>query len=197
MKSRPSKPPSPGDESTGVARRAKRQPSAKSKAVSLLGRREHSQVELRAKLLQRGYPEQEVQEAIDWVARHKFQSEERFIVSLHRRRASTFGDRAIEAELSQHGLNTHSKKFPEAGEVSTVEVLAEELTPEVDRAKAWILRRHHAALAKLYCPEGKPDSAELLVIKAKVFRGLASRGFEFGNIDRAWRQVISDMQEDA
>lgn len=154
--------------------------SAKSKAVALLARREHSQSELRTKLLQRGYEPHEVEEAIQWATSHQFQSDERFKLSLFRRRASTFGDRAISAELGQHGL----------GDLKSAE-------QEEDRAYAWILRRQHSGLNRVFNEAVAADPDELFALKAKVFRGLSSRGFEFGNIDRAWRRILAEFKSNA
>ncbi|HEX4918475.1 MAG TPA: regulatory protein RecX [Limnobacter sp.] len=194
MKSRPTKsdPLDAGEE--GPA--AKRLPSAKSKALSFLSRREHSRLELTNKLLQRGYPATEVEEAVAWAIAHKFQSDERFAISLHRRRASTYGDRAIAAELNQHGLapTVFSSSVTDQAHPSLSS--SDELLPEAERAHDWIVRRHEPNLRQIFLGQGKPDSTELLALKAKIFRALAARGFEFGNIDRAWRRVISDITRD-
>ncbi|HEX4844232.1 MAG TPA: regulatory protein RecX [Limnobacter sp.] len=171
-------------------------PSAKSKAVSLLSRREHSQLELTNKLLQRGYPPHEVEEAVTWAIAHKFQSDQRFAVSLHRRRASTYGDRAIAAELSQHGLAPAAFKPDVADPTHPHSSADDELLTEEERAHDWIVRRHQFNVQQLFAGEGKPDSSALLALKSKIFRALAARGFEFGNIDRAWRRVISDITHD-
>lgn len=165
----------------------KRLPSAKSKVVSLLARREHSQQELKAKLTQRGYTDEEASDAIRWAASHQFQSDERFALSLFRRRASTFGDRAIHAELGQHGLSS-SQLVP----IDTAEPVC-----EIERAMAWIKRRKAAALHALQAEHDSIDSAELLKIKSSVFRALGSRGFEFSHIDQAWRRILGEFNSNA
>jgi regulatory protein len=164
--------------------------SAKSKAVALLARREHSQSELRAKLSQRGYEPHEIEEAIQWATSHQFQSDERFKLSLFRRRAPTFGNRAISAELVQHGL----------GDVKSLEHDDSEsqmLTSEEDRAYDWIKRRQGVSLESVVIDDGCLDDAKLLALKAKVYRGLSARGFEFGNIERAWRRIIAELKSNA
>ncbi|MCR2746386.1 regulatory protein RecX [Limnobacter parvus] len=164
--------------------------SAKSKAVALLARREHSQSELRAKLQQRGYEAEEVEQAIEWATSHQFQSDDRFKLSLFRRRASTFGDRAISAELGQHGLgDLKSIEFDESR--------AEVFESEEDRAYDWIKRRQLSALASVLDETGSAEPGQLMALKAKVFRGLSSRGFEFGNIDRAWRRILAEFKSNA
>ena len=164
--------------------------SAKSKAVALLARREHSQTELRTKLLQRGYDSSEVEEAIQWAISHQFQSDDRFKLSLFRRRASTFGDRAISAELGQHGLG--NLKSNDQGDEAESALLSEE-----DRAFDWILRRQYSSLSRVFNDETSADSEQLFALKAKVFKGLSARGFEFGNIDRAWRRILTEFKSNA
>ncbi len=168
--------------------------SAKSKAIALLARREHSQAELRSKLLSRGYGADEVEDAIQWATNHQFQSDDRFKLSLFRRRAPTFGDRAISAELGQHGLgNTQS--------IELEEPLTDSLASEEDRAYDWIVRRKTSELAVVFNTElnieATPDPARLLPLKSKVFKGLSSRGFEFCNIDRAWRRILAEFKSNA
>lgn len=164
--------------------------SAKAKAVSLLARREHSQVELRSKLLLRGYTADEIEEALAWAESHKFQSNDRFKASLVKRRSATLGDRAISAELAQHGLGAvkSSAHNPDA---------SVELETEENRAYDWINRKHFSALHLLFEGESPPDAHLLMSIKSRVFRGLSQRGFEFGNIDRAWRRVLSELKSNA
>ncbi|WP_275271511.1 regulatory protein RecX [Limnobacter sp. P1] len=164
--------------------------SAKSKAVALLARREHSQTELRAKLLQRGYEPGEVEEAIEWATSHQFQSDERFKLSLFRRRASTFGDRAISAELGQHGLGDLKSLSHDDSETQIP-------SSEEDRAYDWIKRRQLSSLESVLGVDSAVDQAELLVLKSKVYRGLSARGFEFGNIERAWRRILAEFKSNA
>ncbi|MBU0784034.1 MAG: recombination regulator RecX [Gammaproteobacteria bacterium] len=164
--------------------------SAKSKATALLARREHSQTELRAKLLQRGYEVEEVEEAVQWAISHQFQSDDRFKLSLFRRRASTFGDRAISAELGQHGLG-------DIKSIETEEQSVDALVSEEDRAYDWIMRRKLSDLSAVFDEDSVINQSRLLTLKAKVFKGLSSRGFDFGNIDRAWRRIIAEFKSNA
>lgn len=174
----------------GAAGLSKPVASAKSKAVALLARREHSQSELRAKLLQRGYESSEVEEAIEWATSHQFQSDERFKLSLFRRRAPTFGDRAITAELGQHGLG-------DVKSISETDSEAHTLTGEEDRAYDWIKRRQFSSLDTVLNSDAGIDQAQLLTLKSKVYRGLSARGFEFGNIERAWRRILAEFKSNA
>lgn len=169
--------------------------SAKSKAVALLARREHSQVELRAKLLQRGYNASEVDEAIQWAMLHKFQSDERFKLGLFRRRAPTFGDRAISAELELHGLDGLSASGAQLQ--SQNEFGADLLESEEDRAYEWIKRRQLSRLAAVFEVSCNAEPGQLLALKSKVYKALSMRGFEFGSIDRAWRRILAEFKTNA
>lgn len=164
--------------------------SVKSKVVALLARREHSQSELRIKLQQRGYEASEIEEAIQWATSHQFQSDERFKLGLFRRRAPTFGDRAISAELGQHGLGDLKSLNP-------AEFTAGSLASEEDRAYDWIKRRQFSALSSVFVAGSAIDQAQLLALKSKVYRGLSSRGFEFANIERAWRRILAEFKSNA
>jgi len=80
-------------------------PSARSKALGLLARREHSARELKAKLVQRGHGEREAAETVDELKGRKYQSDERFAESIARSRLRQgYGPFRIRAELKSHGL---------------------------------------------------------------------------------------------
>ena len=75
------------------------------KALGLLARREHSERELKTKLAVRGHAAGEAAVAIDRLREQEYQSDDRFAVSLARRRAAQgYGPRRIQAELKSHGL---------------------------------------------------------------------------------------------
>jgi regulatory protein len=80
-------------------------PSAVSKAVDLLSRREQSKRELKTKLARGGYEKAEVEVAVQTVAARDYQSDARFSASLARNRAAGgYGPRRISAELKSHGI---------------------------------------------------------------------------------------------
>ena len=80
-------------------------PTAYSKALGLLARREHSRRELKLKLRQRGYEGGEASEAIDRLGEQQYQDDERFAGSLIRSRvAQGYGPMRVRAELKSHGL---------------------------------------------------------------------------------------------
>lgn len=173
-------------------------PSAKSRAVALLSRREHSRKELRDKLIQRGYAADEVEEAIDWAVSRQFQSDDRFGQSLVRRRASTLGNRAIDAELAQHGLSLHSTIQSLSGSSDGGDAMPDTLEAEDVRALDWLRKRYSSDLAQLLADSSSPELREnLMKLKAKALRGLGTRGFEFGNIHKAWKSLLAEIQADA
>ncbi len=80
--------------------------SAKNKAIELLSRREHSQVELQQKLKQRGFNEQHIKQALLELNESKLQSDERFAESYIRARSRKgFGPARIKQELRERGIS--------------------------------------------------------------------------------------------
>lgn len=80
-------------------------PSAYTRALALLSRREHSQRELESKLAARGHDEAEIEAALARLSESGFQSEARFAELLARSRiAQGHGPIRILAELRQHGI---------------------------------------------------------------------------------------------
>lgn len=80
-------------------------PSAYSKALGLLARREHSRLELRRKLRQGGYETDDAAQAIDRLGEQSYQDDQRFAESLIRTRAAQgYGPMRLRAELKSHGL---------------------------------------------------------------------------------------------
>jgi len=80
--------------------------SARDDAIGLLARREHSQFELKRKLIVKGYSSLEVDTLLVSLAKDGLQSDERFAeVYVHHRVGMGFGPRRIEFELSQRGIS--------------------------------------------------------------------------------------------
>ena len=83
----------------------KPQPSAFSKGLGMLTRREHSSREIKRKLAQKGYEREESTAALDKLQELDFQSDERFGGALIRTRiAQGYGPRRIVYEVRGHGL---------------------------------------------------------------------------------------------
>jgi regulatory protein len=103
-------------------------PSAYSRALSLLGRREHSRRELRSKLAQRGVEAEEIEVAFDQLDQHDFQSDERFAEVLVRSRISQgHGPVRILAELRQHGIEGEAARTAIDAAQPDWQALADEL----------------------------------------------------------------------
>lgn len=102
--------PGDGDDaasSSASKRRRRPEPTPVQRALALLTRREHSQLELTRKLRQRGIATQEAQAAVDRLAEAGWQNDARFAESLVRSRAASgYGAAYIRAELKTHGLSS-------------------------------------------------------------------------------------------
>lgn len=169
--------------------RSKPRVSAKAKVIQYLSRREHATEELRQKLVGAGYDPEEITIALEWAKSHSFQCDERFAVSLHRRRAPTYGDRAIESELGQLGLKGVLQNLAE-------DTPSEEMLPESERAFLWAQRRYTSQLLAIYSAEEGIDKSELFKLKAKAWQALTRRGFEIRNIDAAWKRLTVELNSD-
>ena len=76
-------------------------------AIGLLSRREHSQFELRRKLKNKGFDEEEINVAIEKLQLNNLLSDERFAESyINMRKRRGYGPLRIEQELRQRGINT-------------------------------------------------------------------------------------------
>jgi regulatory protein len=70
-----------------------------------MARRAHSRAELRRKLARRGYPDQEVAEAVARLAEMRLQDDGQFAEGHVRRRSSSRGPLALSAELAARGVD--------------------------------------------------------------------------------------------
>ena len=139
---------------------------AREAALRLLARREHSAVELRTKLIGKGWPEHHVDQLIPALAEAGLQSDSRFAESFARQRAERFyGPRRIQAELAQRGIDSDlSQAAIEALEVDFVELAAD------------FYRRKYGNDCDPSRPSGSasPDFRE----RAKRSQAMYRRGFE-------------------
>jgi len=155
--------------------------SARVKVVDLLSRREHSQFEVKQKLLARGYEQTEVNEALAWAITLDLQSDSRFQTSLFRRRSSNYGDKAIEFEFVQHGIKSTLAKMPD-----------EDILSEEERAYQWLLKRN--VFKDMNSKHtGENEQQLLFKRKAKAFKSLSARGFQFNNIEKAWQRIVQEQ----
>ena len=82
------------------------QTDAYARGIGLLSRREHSARELKTKLARKGHTKDEIGDAVGRLAERKYQSDDRFGVTIARTRvAQGYGPARIRAELKSHGLS--------------------------------------------------------------------------------------------
>ena len=76
------------------------------RGLGLLGRREHSARELKAKLSRKGHDKAEITSALGKLRDKSYQSDDRFGITIARTRvAQGYGPARIRAELRSHGLS--------------------------------------------------------------------------------------------
>lgn len=141
---------------------------AKSYALWLVSRRDYSAAELQQRLSRKGYPAQEIEEALAYLQSYQFQDDERCARNTTQAKAHKMGDRQLKSHLAAKGL---AKDLVEA---QLSELPAEEL-------------RVLDALSRF---RGKPVTDEL---KTKIWRFLAYRGFGSSAIKAA----VQHLQEEA
>jgi regulatory protein len=107
----------------------KPKPSAYSKALGLLARREHSRRELKLKLRQGGYEGEEAGAALDRLGEQHYQDDDRFAEMLVRSRVGQgYGPMRVRAELKSHGLaDARIREVLDAAEVDWTAVAAAQL----------------------------------------------------------------------
>jgi regulatory protein len=129
-------------------------PSLMGRALRYLSRREHSQQELRKKLLPFAESEEELADLLLKLEKQGWLSNDRFAEGLARRKSDRYGSLKIVDELKQNGI-----------ELETVDRLKDQLK-QTDAQRAWDLwDRKFGALAE--------DQKN----KAKQMRYLVSKGF--------------------
>jgi regulatory protein len=107
----------------------KPKPSAYSKALGLLARREHSRRELKLKLRQGGYEGEEAGAALDRLGEQHYQDDDRFAEMLVRSRVGQgYGPMRVRAELKSHGLaDARIREVLDAAEVDWNAIAAAQL----------------------------------------------------------------------
>jgi regulatory protein len=111
-------------------------PSCYDKAVQLLGSRPHFRRELQAKLAQRGFPAEEIEEALDRLAGHGYLDDSRTAAGfveqrLERHAGNTEGRLRLRAELEKRGAD------PAAIEAALALVPEDDLEPTREAAERW------------------------------------------------------------
>jgi len=148
--------------------------SAKSYAIWLLARRDYSAANLRRKLLQRGYPEDQTEQALEYVIANHFQDDSRYAEQHSQGAQQRAGNARIAATLRQKGID------PEL-----VKQQVGQLPPEEERV-VQAASRFAAQVAR----DGMTPQLE-----TKIYRFLAWRGFASRSIQHALR-VLQNPDED-
>ena len=147
--------------------------SSKSYAIWHLSRRELSAAELRKKIIQRGYSEEEADEAMAFVQANNYQSDERYAGMKARSTAHRAGNRKIQMDLRTKGV-----------EDTVVRAQLDTLAPEAERAIEAVEKFRKLAAGGV--------SREL---GAKVWRYLGYRGFSGDAIKRALQALAQPAQD--
>jgi regulatory protein len=146
--------------------------SSKSYAVWLLARRDYSAVNLRKKLVMRGYSEEQADEALQFVIANNFQNDKRFAEQRSRGAENRAGNVRIEMTLRQKGI---------APDLAREQV--GQLGPEEERVILAASKFAAHVSRESMTPE----------LKAKIYRFLAYRGFS----SKAIRVAIDSLNRDA
>jgi regulatory protein len=147
------------------------EPTAYQRALGLLVRREHSRKELSRKLKAKGVESDDLDVALEKLARQDFQSDERFATALARTRAASGqGPLRIRSELATHGLPR-----------DTIEAALEACERD------WSISASEL-IARRYAGKNLSDPA----IRRKAVDFLLRRGFEQKSAFAAVRRSHSD-----
>jgi regulatory protein len=153
----------------------KAKPSAYSKALGLLARREHSRRELKQKLDRGGYARDEAADALDRLGEQHYQDDERFAeVLIRSRSAQGYGPMRLRAELKSHGLaDARIRQLLDAAEIDWADLAAGQLR-----------RRYGSA--------GSSDPAE----RARRAQFLLRRGFPAATVRDVTHADVDDAADE-
>lgn len=140
----------------------------RAKALDLLARREHSRLELRQKLIQRGYPSERVEPVLEQLAEERLLDENRYAELYACARADKgYGPLRIDRELRERGV-------PDDAVAAALAGLADDWLPK--------LRELHRKRFKSRLPT---DAAE----RMQQTRVLRQHGFTLDQIKRLFESV--------
>ncbi len=143
--------------------------------LGLLGRREHSARELKAKLSRKGHAKEEVSSAIGRLRDKSYQSDDRFGHTIARTRiAQGYGPARIRAELRSHGLAEPA------------------IRSAIDAADADWTAIASVQLRRRYGAKPAPDAAE----RGRRAQFLLRRGFDPATVRAVTRAEIDDPGEE-
>jgi SOS response regulatory protein OraA/RecX len=147
-------------------------PSCFDKAAALLSIRPHFRAELGRKLRRRGYPESDVEEALDRLERLKYLDDLEVAKSFVRsRQRRGLGRRRLTAELERRGVSESV-----IGESLDLELTGDELDRARAAAEIWCLRRaaSEPALGRHLDRKGFPKHVILQVLEERAAAAGAS-----------------------
>ncbi|MEZ8096675.1 recombination regulator RecX [Photobacterium swingsii] len=147
--------------------RAKPKKSVKEAAVGYLSRRDHAEKELRQKLIARGYSAEEVDQAIDFCQDYNWLNDVRYAsITVRNGIAKGWGELRIQQEMAMKGVESN--------------VIAQVLeAADID----W--NQHACEVAQRKFGQTPIDTPKE---KAKRYRFMQSRGFNFDQIAYAFGQ---------
>jgi len=146
----------------------------KTTALNMLGRREHTRVQLRRKLLQRKYEPADVDRVLDELTAAGFLDDARA--------AKTFARHA--SHIKGHGRNRIARELSAKGVAP--DVVASTLDAQIDPAEE--AERLQAALARRARGKDLTDRREA----SKVWQALVRQGFSADAVSKALRKSTPD-----
>ena len=151
-------------------------PSAYSKALGLLARREHSRRELKQKLDRGGYAKEDAADALERLGEQHYQDDGRFAeVLIRTRSAQGYGPMRLRAELKSHGLSD-----------AQIRRLIDESGIDWTASASAQLRRRYGA-------KGTTDPSE----RAKRAQFLLRRGFPAATVRYVTHADVDDATDDS
>ncbi|MGY0399524.1 MAG: regulatory protein RecX [Ostreibacterium sp.] len=144
-------------------------------AIRLLSYREHSQFELRQKLVRQGFSDEIITAVLEQLIHENYQSDERFVEIYCRSRVNQrYGIKKIFYELQQKGISNALSKIE----------LKQYGQKYVDNALYLIERKAPQSDVNLIFSDKK--------IKNKTIRFLLGRGYDYNTINLAFECLLAD-----
>lgn len=167
--------------------------SAKNYGCWLLGQREYSSKRLREKLLEKGYPVEQTDEALIWLKAQGFQSDARFAEMKIRELSSRYSNRVIRSKLILLGISEEvaNQKLSEMMEKDSAENAQKTACSTLFSSSS--IDSEQSRANKLI---QKYKNIEMdLKQKQKVYRFLASKGFSSKTISEAFKSLAQSFDE--
>lgn len=140
---------------------------ARQKALNLLKFMDRTEWELKNKLSEEGYPEEIIQDTMDYLYRYSYLNDERYASNYIRQRKETKSKRILRSELSGKGIN---KELLE--NIFSSEYSDQEEDPEI------------SAIRRIIAKKGKEPEEMSWEEKQKLIAQLYRKGFELDIIKK-------------